>query len=489
MAGGAGCLVLLSAAAAGVDPRLGGILFTVTVCGAALAWLPRHWLPAMALAAFVLIPVKWLPLPDVLSTLSPGALVLGAWSMRLLHDKSVLTGHISHKADAWLVGTGIMTAAWLGATTLTSEAPAVSLGWSVSFVLCVVVPVLLASHERSAGDIVIRTMGVLLGVIGTFAVVETWVLADNPVFAAFYADAGPDDSFTQQWSVYRATTSLGHPLVNGAFFCVAMPVTIGHYLRTGQSRWLVAVLLGGLGTMATGARGGAIAAVAGVAVTAAVHVRRTGLHSTAARIAAVTAPAAAAVAVVVVLSQRATSDEGPASFAYRLAILEPGLAMALQSPVFGTGPGTGAYLKSQATTLFAGLPTAESIPDLSFENSWLELLIGAGPLGLLLVVAILLLAGWKALAGHHHGVVGGLVGWIIVAGTFNLLDGHRPAHVLLGSLIFAAVANRGRSENSMGTDRSTAGYDRADGRLALPIASGPPASDRPTATRFRDGEP
>jgi O-antigen ligase len=170
------------------------------------------------------------------------------------------------------------------------------------------------------------------------------------------------------------------------------------------------------------------------------HLRTVGLTGWTARV-ALAAPVVAASAAAVALGRRATTSEGPESLAYRLDVLRPGLEVASAYPALGLGPGTAGFLKSAQDPALTAVAGAAAVPELSFENSWLELLLGTGALGVLALAALLVLAARSAVRGGAPGIAGALASWALVAGTFNLLDGHRPAHVLLGVLLLVAAAS------------------------------------------------
>ena len=431
-----GALVLVGLAV-GLSPLI-GVVAAVALLGLLLVLrLPVHWLPSLALALYALVPTKWV-LPEVFATLSPSALVLVVWAVRVL-DRHRVAKAVHVRRSGLVMQLAVVAGVWLLLSAVTSSERGASVGWVLSFGLVVLLPAALGWLDPRAGHLVIRVLAALGGALGTFACIETWVLQANPLLAGVYATGRSGDAFTQIWGVYRATTTLGHPLLNGAFFAVALPVAAGLFLASRQRRWLFASVATAGGLAATSARGAAVAAVAGAAVTMLLHLRARG---TAARPLAASLLALVALALVALVpfTQRATDDEGASSAAYRLRILEPGLRLAAEDPVTGLGAGSAAYIKGKDPSLLEGLSREASIPSLSFENSWLELLIGAGVPGLLLVVALLLVLAGTA-GRRLPGPAGGIVAWMVVAASFNLLDGHRPAHMLLGALAFAVFGH------------------------------------------------
>ncbi len=74
-----------------------------------------------------------------------------------------------------------------------------------------------------------------------------------------------------------------------------------------------------------------------------------------------------------------------------------------------------------------------------YENAWVEMVVATGAPGALLLAVLCALAARRAARAGRAGVAGAVVAYAITAATFNLLEGHRPAHVLLGALLVAAA--------------------------------------------------
>ena len=423
--------------AAGYSAKGALLLAGLIVGGGALLRLPRHWLPSLALGIYALVPVKYL-LPDVFATASPSLFVLLVWAVRLL-DQQRLSGRRLPRVNVVLAQLALVAGAWLLLSALISREADAAVGWVFSFALLVLLPFCLAGSEPLAGPLIIRVFAVLAGALSLLAALEAYVLQANPLLGDIYANARNADAFTQIWSVYRATTTLGFPLVNGAFFCVGLPLAVGLFLSTGRRRWLGIALLTAVGLAATSSRGAAVAAVAGVAATIMLHLRPRSPDPRRVAAAAIAVIALGGVAIIP-FTQRASDAEGAASASYRLTVLEPGLRLVAEHPLTGLGSGAASYIKGQDPSLLEGLSRQASIPDLSFENSWLELLLGAGLPGLLLVAA-LLFGAVRAAGTRRPGAAGALVAWMVVAASFNYLDGHRPAHMVLGALAFAALSH------------------------------------------------
>ncbi len=398
------------------------------VGGAALLVLPRAWLPALALALAALLPVTWLPVPRVLVTLSPAVAVIGVWCLRLAAAEAPLRLRRptpGSRAPA-LVAVGL--AGWLVASLLLTRFVGTAVAWTAGFAVLALLPAALAPFEPAAARPIVSTWTGLAAVLGVYASLEAWVLRDNPLLGWAYRSAPAPDGFDQIWSVYRATTTMGHPLVNATFFAVALPLAVDRALRHRRPLDLAAVAATGAGLLATGSRGALVAGAVAATVTCALAVRDADARRWAPAVLALVA-----VGVVVggtTLLARTASAEGRDSLTYRIEVLGDALAVAGDNVAFGVGPGAAGVVKGEAERGVAAFP---------YENAWVEMVVATGAPGALLLAVLCALAARRAARAGRAGVAGAVVAYAITAATFNLLEGHRPAHVLLGALLVAAA--------------------------------------------------
>jgi O-antigen ligase len=271
---------------------------------------------------------------------------------------------------------------WLVVTVVASPYRAITVGWFVSFATLVLLPALLATRDPEVRHTVSRTWIAVAAVLGAYALVEAFVLQANPLFDALYAN-GPRGELVQKWSIYRATTSLGHPISNGGFFAIAVPLALGAALRHRSGPAAAAAVLAAGGVVASGSRGALAAMLAGAAV---VVLRPTpGVSRSAGAAAGKALGVMALVATLVLgaayLAARDASGEGADSAAFRVTQVPVALQSVATSPVFGTGPGAASYSQESLLSRIGGAG--------AFESFWLELVVGAGVPGLLLGAAVL----------------------------------------------------------------------------------------------------
>jgi len=421
-------LAVPAGALAAASPALAAAAVVAALGAAALLVLPRAWLPALALALAALVPVTWLPVPRALVTLSPAVAVLGAWCLRLAADAAPLRWRRPTPGTraAGVAAAGL--AAWLVASLLLTRFPGTAVAWTAGFAVLALLPAALAPFEPGAARPVAATWTALATVLGVYAAVEAWVLRDNPLLGWAYRSAPAPDGFDQVWSVYRATTTLGHPLVNATFFAVTLPLAVDRALRHRRPLDLAAVAAAGAGLLATGSRGALVAGAVAATVTCALAVRDADARRWAPAVLALVA--AGVVVGGASLLARTASTEGQTSLTYRIEVLGDALAVAGDHAVFGVGPGAAGVVKGEAERGVAAFP---------YENAWVEMVVATGVPGALLLAALCALAARRAAREGRAGVAGAIIAYAVTAATFNLLEGHRPAHVLLGALLVAAA--------------------------------------------------
>lgn len=428
-----------AAAAAGAGGVLGlaltaapwPVLFGVVLAAAAafllLSSLRALW--AWALLLFAVLPVSYLPVPDLVLTITPSALILGVLGVRLLLRGSGPPRVVLGPAALLVVA----FAGWLAVAVAASDYRAVSLGWFVSFGLLVVLPALLATGDRQVRD-VLRTTWIVLGaLLGAYALVETFLLQANPLLDPLYAQASRG-SLVQKWSVYRATTTLGHPVNNGSFFAVAVPLALGTAIYRRSVAATAAVLLAAGGVVASGSRSAFAAMLVGAAVVVLLPAPRSSHRGSSTTVRAVGAVAILLVLVVgwAYLSTRDASVEGARSATFRTTQVPLALDSVSQAPWLGTGPGAASLSQESLLARIGGAG--------AFESYWLELVVAAGVPGLLLGVAVVLAALVTAARSGAPEVAGAVIAWAISVSFVNAFEGGRPELLLLGLLLALALA-------------------------------------------------
>ncbi len=394
-------------------------LAALVAAGTALVLLPRRALPSVALACYALIPLHYLPVPDTASTVSPSLLVAVVWMVRLWRDEP------DRRADPEgrrLLALCAVVLGLLLVTSLAGDYLKTGLGWSLAFVVnALLVAVALRVEQPRTRELLVATWVALAAGLGLYAVLEALVLHANPVFQATAAIGGRQ--VEQVWAVYRATTTLGHPLENAAFFVFGATLALATAVRTG-SRWYAAATVCAMaGLAATGSRGPTAALSVGllwVLVAQAGRVPRV-------RIAALAAALLLAVmgALVVQLGRSGTA-EADSSSQYRAATVQQGLDSVRDHPWLGVGAGASSVAKQDK---------GGSLATLSYENGWLEAVVANGLPFLCLLVGVFGSALWTAGRRAHVEAGAALAVAVIVMANSNVLESSREGLIRFGLLL------------------------------------------------------
>jgi hypothetical protein len=446
-------------AAVAIDPIIAlvvGLLSAILI----LIVVPLRWMGAIALVAWALFPVKYFPFPGDPAVISGASLVVAVWLARYLSAaKAEPREHLLN----WPL---LALAAWLVLLTLRVGVISLSGQWTFNFLLLAVVPALLLSSDPSYRGPLLTTIISLGAALGSVAAIETYVLHANPIYDWAYKSATP--SLIQLSSVYRATTTLGHPLVNAAFFVVAAPLSLDAYLRGQGRKYLFALAAASVGVLTTASRSGAIALALGLGVTAIASARWGGRIE--AKTKAISAGSIALAAIVVLfiavslsgsLYDRHSSLEGRASAEYRESSIGSGLILSREAPLFGVGPGRADSVKR--------LNVRAGNSRLGLENSWLQVLVALGWPGLCLFTATMLRAARSSVRCRDAGLVGALTAYSMIAGGFNLIEGQWPALLLLGILLGSA-SKPSASRTTESASATLASPSTSRTRSEIPVA-------------------
>ena len=240
----------------------------LVVGAVAVLVIPPRWLPALGLALFALLPVGYLPVPYTLVYLPPASLTLIVWLARRRYVPTESHAPTARSRVLRVLAPEsclYLFASWCLVTTLLSVDKRSSIEWTLAFTTGVVI--FARSASRDSGVLThLRNTWIALGAaLGVYALIEVEALHTNPLFGRFYATSS-GNAFSQYttWSTYRATTTLGHPLLNSTFFSAAAGLSLGTYLQTGR-RWpLLAGALASAGVLVTLSRSGLLALGAAV---------------------------------------------------------------------------------------------------------------------------------------------------------------------------------------------------------------------------------
>ncbi|OII09025.1 hypothetical protein [Curtobacterium sp. MCBA15_008] len=424
------------------------VVGTVALTFLVVLWvIPTSWLLPVALLVAALVPVSRLPLPEAITVISPGAVVILAWIIR--RDRTGLTHPTRIVATI-----GLLLIGWLVIGVLSGISVERGLGWGTAFTLLVLV----FTFERRIAALEARRLldtwmwtGAALAVFG---VVER-LLGSNPLYGRIFASG--EYPIFQYWSDYRITTTLGHPLNNALFLSVATVIAIARFVERGRASALLAAGLGLVGVFLTISRGGLVAVAVGVAVIVVGPLfRRSGTpDATSTSTRGLIALGVAGVGLVgvtlsPVFQERLSSSNGLASARARDELVPLVLSTSQHLGYLGSGPGTSNVLLQER-----GTPVV-------VENSWFQLLLSLGLPGVCLVAALIVTAAIMALRSGSLSAAAALAALSTSAAGFNWIESDRPGMLFLGVLVAAAMSERERqSERKTEAEAAAAESPRA----------------------------
>lgn len=421
-------VVLLSIAAATSVP--GALVAVGLPLVVILCCLPVWCLPSVALVTFALVPVGYLvAVPQFVGRfLTPTVLVLLIWLIRTRGGASEARRQRVVPRRSALVGCALLLTLLLVALARISVNPLRSYLWVAVFVLVCVLPALRGGRvdPRTVPALVKSWFRLGCG-LGLVAMVES--LAQYNPLTRYY-------SIDQHWSVYRVTTLLGHPLMNGTFFALTGCLALFTAIRGGSIRPLATVtfVLSSIAAALTGSRSGVYALVVGLAVGLLVL-----MWSRQVKVAAkLTGVGLALLAVLVlpnmpVLAARAGSAEAEASRIYRTDIIRLTYRLLIAHPVFGGGPGTSAILANQAG---ATLP---------LESAILGTLVSLGIVGCAGLLVFLFLLAVSVIRKRRLEALAGLAAFLVAGAAFPLWETNPGSWALLGLVALIGGESPGRT--------------------------------------------
>ena len=392
---------------------------------AAIVGAPRAWQWAGLFVGASLLPLADMGVPSTLTTVTPWAAILCLMALGVRRPIRLPCGSRPRVPVALI----LLFSAWLSVSALMSQERATAVGWFISFGSLVVLPVLLAFVDRRGVNAVRTAWVVMGGLLGAYAVAESFVLKANPLAGILFAGS---DLSGDAWSVYRATTTLGHPLTNGMYFSIACGLAFHEFVR-GRSRWhLLAACLALTGVIASGSRGSAVAALLTIVI--ALFPSREPQHGRAntrvRRVVLLLMLTVGIIGAAVALSTRAGSSEGSESSSFRIAEIPVAIQAMDKGPLFGVGPGVASMSNEGLLRQLGGAG--------AFESYWLELGVAAGAIGLGLGIFMMVSFLLYAASNRDWGGVAALVAWLVSATLTNAFEGGRVENLYLG-LILALV--------------------------------------------------
>lgn len=404
-------LLLGTVSTASGEMTLGLLGIGVALVSFAIA-LPTHMLPATALICFAFLPTSYLDMEygRLRGVVTPAIVLIVVWGLRLLGNKTDQPNSRRPVLLSIAVSATLLLLAYFGTD------PSSSALWVMVVFFAVILPnALQVRIDTRTVEALWKTWVWVGAILAFYAVIES-LSSFNPV-SGLYA-------IEQKWSVYRVTTTLGHPLMNGMFFAVtALVLGLGAIKRREQLAGFVA-LLSVVATAFTGARSGVLALAGGLVVWLLLTTFSVRTNFTTKFVGTGFAIAAAALTLSNgTFRERLFSDEAIGSAQYR-DTYGVGYAWALfdQNTFFGTGPGTSLYLITDKTGYVLESAVLGTLVSLG--------LIGASALLLILLAFVLL-----ALKKNAFEVVAGLATFLVAGYAFPLWETRPSAFVMVTFLI------------------------------------------------------
>jgi hypothetical protein len=415
-----GVLVAITTSDGSLPLFLGALVAAGVLAG--LFLLPIRFLPAITLLVTLLVPTEASFFPHELQGAVLGIVPFAVWLFRAPSSPTPPTGL---RLLASLLGVWLVVSAAL-APLHTHK----GLEWLVTVGLALVFAIVSAPMGLNARAFRALFINVA-SLLGLYAVVEGFVLHRNLLFGALF-------EHTSWWSSqhynasYRVTTLLGHPLVNGLVFSAAAVLAASELTRSPRRPLLAWVQFGILvgATDATRSRSAAIALAVGV-LTVLIFTKTRGPRRGHRRLSLLISIVAAGALLAYGLAARNESREGQQSAQVREALISRALEAVRSAGPFGAGPG-----ESEAYRRSLRLPGWT----VDLENSYAQLAVSLGYLGLLLMVALLFAV--IVIGLHNSAVIGeaaALLTILVDIAGFNAIEGHPDVGLLIALLAIAVI--------------------------------------------------
>jgi hypothetical protein len=399
---------------------VGGFL-GVAIVGALFA-IPVRFLPAITLLVTLLVPSEATFVPHSLKYAALGAVPLAIWMIR--------TPRLTQTPRVLQI-LAILLGIWLALSEI--FAPLHShrgWEWLLVAIVALVLPIL---HTPTGLDLSRFRLCLLVvaSVLGIYALIEGFFLHANPLFGDLFRD-------TVWWSnqhfnaSYRATTLLGHPLVNGTVFSAAAVLAASSLVRSRDHALGYLVCFGILtgAVLVTRSRGAAVALAVGLAVAISFERGHWQGHGIRRLILAVCAVVGLAL-VVVGLEARNASVQGHTSAEARVSTISYTKQTLSDIEPFGAGPGeSDTYRAARQLSGSSG----------ALENSYAELVVSLGPIGVVIILA--LLGSLIAIGLRVKLVIGetaALLTVVVAIAGYNAIEGHRMVIILISLLTIAIL--------------------------------------------------
>lgn len=407
----------------------GIILATVFVIVGLFVFIPLDWLPVLAVLATFFIPSDYLSLPHILVGVPFGIVPLAMWCARapfqLRDSRLEVTNYRLPILGGFIVAISIF-----GALVSPYER---SFGWlwliveSVSLVAAILA---LLGYPFPVG-LVLRTFRYLTLVTSVYAALEVWVFRRNVLFASLFAHT----QVAERWNIYRATTFLGHPLVNSTLLVVGFALWLVETFRSEYlTRPAILTALSFLGVLATYSRSGMIASAVAALVCITGRFQR---EVAARRVLLAIFSALAAVFALGVLAPRLNSSEGQNSAGVRIAVPSRMAETLKGHELLGVGPGMSERYRSD----FIVDPNPYThLRNSQLENAYAETAIGLGYPNAVLFIFFIGGVFWRSRRSEHTTAgSAAFAAFATAVAGFNAFEGHLAMLMMLFVLAACAV--------------------------------------------------
>ncbi|PPH98137.1 O-antigen ligase family protein [Rathayibacter rathayi] len=416
-------------------PGTGAQVIALGVAGIVGAFVllrvPAHWLPAMALAFFAIVPTPLTP-SSFTFRMTLWAVFLIVWAVRRVLAPQLWRAPIREwmrelvlspwRAVAILAFAAFLV--WAAVATVRGSFVSAGVSWMVSIAVCVGLPMLVFDAQREA--VLLRKTWVWLsGLLALYAGLEL-VAQSSPVIGPIYAALGTEQD--QHWSLYRAEITFGHPLLAGTFLTVGAGLAFGAWLQGSRRSDLLLGILASAGVVATVSRGPmaavAVAVVVGLVAVGFLNPNRSLLRPGSILIAGLIA------GVGVLNFEPVTARNNNLDASISAGARDLAVTVAVKAAQLSNWLGSGA-----ATSGISG----RNFSDVVIENSFLQLLISVGVPGLLFFVILVIALFGSALSRRDVAPAAGLLGFLVCLAGYNAIDAVRPSHLLLGFLVIICL--------------------------------------------------
>ncbi|WGW12172.1 O-antigen ligase family protein [Saxibacter everestensis] len=398
---------------------------------AVLFAVPVHALPALALVLFALLPLGYIAgVPATMGRfLTPAALTIVVALLRQRGRPAV--NRIPRFWTVCAIALLLLSAAsfiW----SLDAQRSAL---WTATVAVVLFGFAHLSMRSTPQSVHALQRTWLCVGLIlGVAAITEG--LVQRSFLAALYArGASSGIGFTQHWDSIRATTTLGHPLMNGTFFATTAVYAIILTMRRRSKLALASGAVSAGGAIFSVSRSAAAAIAAGLIVGLLVCLASRQLPFGRKAVGLlVGVGAAAAVLFSPIIQSRSDSAEGSGSADARAVILDRALEFAGESNYLGVGAGM-----AQERAIMGGL-------NMPIENSYAGVLVSLGAAGTIIFVCLLATIALVAARRQAPEVVAAVCAFGTAIWAWPLVDNYPSALVMLGALAYIGFSGHRRSE-------------------------------------------